>query len=183
MSILNYREAVLGEVRDSLLKINRDEIDYIVDRIRPQKRIFCDAAGRSRLQIEGFAMRLIQMGFRAYIVGDPTTPALAGEDILLTASASGKTPMLVEHEKKANEVGAETLLITASRKSPLAEDSDFSLLICAPSKKESGSGSVQPMGSLFEQSLMLLLDTIILQIMDRNGITSEAMYSNHANLE
>ena len=43
--------------------------------------------------------------------------------------------------------------------------------------------SVQPMGSLFEQGLLLVLDAVILILMERLRLTSEEMYDRHARLE
>jgi 6-phospho-3-hexuloisomerase len=56
----------------------------------------------------------------------------------------------------------------------------------APSPKADRSGdvrTVQPMGSLFEQSLFLLLDAIVVELMQRRKTTSEQMFRRHANLE
>jgi 6-phospho-3-hexuloisomerase len=43
--------------------------------------------------------------------------------------------------------------------------------------------SLQPMGSLFEQSLMIVLDTIIWMLMEQKGVDSNTMFKKHANLE
>ena len=148
-----------------------------------EKRIFCDGAGRSRLKAEGFAMRLTQMGFTALVVGEATTPAITGDDILLICSASGETPMLVEHAAKAKAVGAAVMLITADAASSLAALSDSMITIDASSKTTRSDASVQPMGSLFEQSIAILLDIIVLCLMEKHGISSDDMYRNHSNLE
>lgn len=179
----NYLGTVLEELRDSLTKIKRNDIEALTERMSPDTRIFCDAAGRSRLQIEGFAMRLTQMGWNAFIVGEPTAPAIGPKDLLLTASASGETPALVQHSEKAAGIGAARLLITASPDSSLGRMSDEMLVISAPSKADTMRTSVQPMGSLFEQSLMLMLDTMVLHLMEKYGISGAEMYANHANLE
>jgi 6-phospho-3-hexuloisomerase len=39
------------------------------------------------------------------------------------------------------------------------------------------------MGSLFEQSLLITLETIMVLLMERLGLDSEMMFKNHANLE
>ncbi len=60
------------------------------------------------------------------------------------------------------------------------------LTIPAPTPKierDLGFTSVQPMGSLFEQSLMLVLDSLVLCLMDRIGMSAQEMFSRHANLE
>ena len=45
-----------------------------------------------------------------------------------------------------------------------------------------GGGSVLPMGSLFEQALLLYLDSLVVALMDRLGITAEQMERVHFNL-
>ena len=51
------------------------------------------------------------------------------------------------------------------------------------SKIDSGAISIQPMGSLFEQSLLIIMDHLILLLMDKTGMTENEMFSHHANLE
>ena len=128
-------------------------------------------------------MRLIQMGFTALVVGEATTPAITRDDMLLICSASGETPMLVEHAAKAKKVGAAIMLITTSEASSLAVLSDSMITIDASSKTTRSDASVQPMGSLFEQSTAILLDIIVLCLMEKHGISSDDMYRNHSNLE
>ena len=43
--------------------------------------------------------------------------------------------------------------------------------------------SVQPMGSAFEQMLFLVCDSMILELMERMGQTSDEMFDRHADLE
>jgi 6-phospho-3-hexuloisomerase len=43
--------------------------------------------------------------------------------------------------------------------------------------------SVQPMGNLFEQALLITFDMIIMILRDRQGITLEEMEKMHRNLE
>lgn len=179
----DIRNTVLMELNDCLSSIPEENIRMLSTQIDKNKRIFCDAAGRSRLQIEGFAMRLAQMGFQSQIVGEPTTPAIFPEDILFICSASGETPSLVGHARKAHGMGVKTVLITANAQSSLAKLSDCKIVIDASSKQKKTAASVQPMGSLFEQSVGILLDMIVMYLMDEYQISNEDMYRNHSNLE
>jgi 6-phospho-3-hexuloisomerase len=43
--------------------------------------------------------------------------------------------------------------------------------------------SMQPLGTLFEQSLFILCDSLILGLMQRAGIVTDQMLQRHANLE
>lgn len=39
------------------------------------------------------------------------------------------------------------------------------------------------MGSLFEQTLLLFYDAVILKVMEKKGLDTTKMYGKHANLE
>lgn len=183
MAEKTFTQIVINELKSSLSGIKEEEITALANMICPEKRIFCDGAGRSRLQIQGFAMRLIQMGFRAVIVGEPTVPAITADDILLVCSASGETPAMVAHAQKAKELGAKVFLITASENSSLTEICDQIIRIHASSKQQTTDSSIQPMGSLFEQSVGILFDILVLHLMKKYGISNQDMVQNHANLE
>ena len=49
--------------------------------------------------------------------------------------------------------------------------------------KYEAEGSEQPLGSLFEQSSLIFLDSVVIGLMDAFNINEEAMQDNHANLE
>lgn len=174
---------VIKELQDSLGSVREEEVSAMADMLETKGRIFCDGAGRSGLQAKGFAMRLIQMGFCAAVVGEATAPAIAQGDILLICSASGETPMLIEHARKAKTIGAKVLLITAGDTSSLAAVCDRKILIRASSKRQTTPASIQPMGSLFEQSVGILFDILVLHLMKKYGISNQEMVLNHANLE
>ena len=68
--------------------------------------------------------------------------------------------------------------------STIGKLADIKIEIPAQAKGEGNSGkSIQPMGSLFEQSLLLFYDAVILRFMEKKGLNSEMMYGRHANLE
>ena len=176
-------KTVLEELNRCVGGVSAEKVRRLADEIGMEKRIFCDGAGRSRLQAEGFAMRLTQMGFQSNVVGEATTPAITGNDILLILSGSGETPMLVEHAVRARELGAKIFLVTTNEDSTLGRLSDETVLLVASSKKQESAVSIQPMGSLFEQSVGILCDIMVLFLMEKYRISSEEMYRNHSNLE
>jgi len=59
------------------------------------------------------------------------------------------------------------------------------LTIPAPTKLGNGGveKSIHPMATLFEQSLLLVFDLIVLELMKKMGTNSEAVLRRHANLE
>ena len=77
-------------------------------------------------------------------------------------------------------------LVTIREGSPIGEMAEIELLVPAPTPKLEGPAeaeSIQPMGSLFEQSLLVVLDAVVLALMDRRGEGPETMFARHANLE
>ena len=63
---------------------------------------------------------------------------------------------------------------------------DVVVEISAPSPKSAKEGqirSIQPMGSLFEQSEGLFLDCAIMMLMEKHHMDSDTMFGRHANME
>lgn len=106
--------------------------------------------------------------------------------MLVICSGSGSTKSLVNHAQKAKEVGAKIALITINSESPIAKLADVVVEISAPSPKSAKQGdikSIQPMGSLFEQSEGTFMDIAIMMLMERRHMDSDTMFGRHANME
>ena len=118
-------------------------------------------------------------------MGDITTPPIREGDLLLVASGSGNTMSLVSMARKARAVGAGIALITIHPESQLGELADCMLTISAPAKADGYAAgiSAQPMATLFEQGMLILLDSMVLRLMAATGMDADAMFRNHANLE
>ena len=182
---------VLGVVADEVQRCVRSvdpaALERAVDLLDSAPRVFVTGAGRSALAMRGFAMRLMHQGTAAYVVGDVTTPAIAAEDLLVVGSGSGRTPGVLLHVETAKKLGARVILVTIVPGSPIGALADAVVSIPAPSPKAENAGrtvvSQQPLGSLFEQSLLLVCDAMILASMRRHGIDPDDMMRRHANLE
>lgn len=165
-------EAILSELRAVCDSLPTETFDRVTARLNAHGRIFFSAAGRSGLMLRALAMRLAQMGRTVYVAGDTATPAIGDGDLLVIASASGRTESVCRHARKAKQCGAEVLVITATEDSPLTEiqPADVCLRV---------GGSRQVMGSLFEQSLLIFGDALILHM----NADEAGMKRRHANLE
>ena len=181
----NYISEVLKELSNTLPAISEDEIESFVKLILSANRVFLSGAGRSRLAVMAFCMRLMHMGFTVHMVGEVTTPNIEPGDLLVIGSGSGETSTLSCNATKAKDIGANLALITISPQSSIGRIADVTVQIHAPSPKAAKTDieSIQPMGSLFEQSLFLLLDVVVLLLMENNKDTSADMFKKHANLE
>jgi 6-phospho-3-hexuloisomerase len=179
-------KTIINELDTTLNSINEKDADAFVNLVNEANEVFCAGAGRSGFQVKGFAMRLMHMGVNSYVVGETCTPNITAEGLLVICSGSGETKSLVNHATKAKEVGAKIALITINPQSTIGKMADVVVEISAPSPKSAKEGqikSIQPMGSLFEQSEGLFMDIAILKLMEIKNMTSETMFGRHANME
>jgi 6-phospho-3-hexuloisomerase len=186
MSYEQIRFAAVDELRSVMSRVSADDMERLTAAIRAAHGVFLAGAGRSGLAMRGFAMRLMHMGIPAWVVGDVTTPALTAGDLLVIGSGSGGTGTLVAVADQARKRGGSIALLTIDAGSPIAKIASTVVRIPAPSPKSvSGSAVVsrQPMATLFEQSLGVLLDSCIMLLMEETGASEKSMFERHANLE
>jgi len=166
--------------------VDPERVLKLIEAIESAKRIFVVGAGRSGLMVRTFAMRLMQMGLESYVAGETTTPPISAGDLLIVGSASGETGGPVSVARIAKSPKVKVVAITVFADSTLRTLADLVVTIPAPTPKARRSEpatSVQPMGSLFEQSLLALLDASILILMEKRRLTSDQMFQKHAVLE
>jgi len=177
---------ITNEIQLVLNQVSEQSIIALRQALLSGGRIFVAGRGRSGLQMKGAAMRLMHLGMQVYVIGDATTPAITNRDLLLIGSGSGSTLSLVQYAEKAKTLGAQIALITTDANSLIAKMANVVVAVPAPTpkvKEKREFNSIQPMGTLFEQSLGILLDSIILQCMEMVEKSSEEMFLLHANLE
>ncbi|MGM9947497.1 6-phospho-3-hexuloisomerase [Floccifex sp.] len=186
MNNRDYASVVLNELHHTLSRIDIQKANEFVELVNQADEVFCAGAGRSGFQVKGFAMRLMHMGINSYVVGETCTPNIRENGLLVICSGSGETKSLVNHAKKAKEVGAKIALITINPESSIAQMADVVIEISAPSPKSAKQGdikSIQPMGSLFEQSEGIFMDISIMMLMEKRHMDSDTMFGRHANME
>jgi 6-phospho-3-hexuloisomerase len=173
-------------MRDILIDLQR-VLDAVSERKTKQflrailraPRVFVYGLGRSGLVARMFGMRLIHLGRGAEIVGDTTTPAIRADDLLVVCSRTGQSPILRHAVRLGHNEGAAAVAVVGMRSTPLAREAD--LVVRLPLDVAQGERS-QPMGSLFEQALLLYLDDFVLRLMEETKTTVEDMERIHSNL-
>lgn len=178
-------EAILNENRTLLARVSKEKLDHLIEVIDKAGRIFCAAHGRSGYILRCFCMRLMQLGYPAFFVGETITPRIGKGDMLFVLSGSGQTALTQEWVRVARQRGATTFGVIGVENSPIGRALDYSLCVPAGSKLEFSREfhSVQPPGSLFEQAAFFLLETILLVLYQRQGSDAQALLERHANLE
>jgi 6-phospho-3-hexuloisomerase len=185
-NVMETLNTITAEIRHALSAIDDQALAEFCTQIVQAPHVFVAGKGRSGLQMRGFAMRLMHLGRPVHVVDDVTTPAISNGDLLIIGSGSGNTKSLVNYAAKANREGAGVGLITISKHSAIREMADHVIYIDAPTPKAADSTattSIMPMGSLFEVSMGVLLEIVIIRLMDKTGMTAESMFEQHANLE
>jgi 6-phospho-3-hexuloisomerase len=185
MQTTHYTKTVLQELQRTAELIHDEEAEQLVNGILEANKVFVAGAGRSGFMAKSFAMRMMHIGLDPYVVGETVTPNLEKDDIFIIGSGSGETKSLVAMAEKAKNIGATVAAVTIFPQSTIGKLADIVIEIPAQAKsgEDTGNKSIQPMGSLFEQSLLLFYDSVVLRFMEKKGMTSDKMYGRHANLE
>lgn len=176
--------AVIKELNRTLTALSEPQIHAAVQCLLSARRVFFVGAGRSRLALEMAAMRMMHLGLTVYVVGEVVTPAIEQNDLLVVASGSGTTAGPVRAAEVAKEVGAGVLALTTAPSSKLGTLATTVLTIPAAVKHgDRSDNSIQYAGALFEQTVLLLMDTIFHEMWHQHGLSSEELWHRHANLE
>lgn len=182
---LNTYDRILGELATAGAGLDGGSIDTLVREIIAAPRIFCTGAGRSGIMMSAFCMRLNHLGLESYIAGAVPCPPACPGDLVIASSASGTTPTVKAVLARGKEAGARIALFTASPAGAAELAADHVILVPAPAElvNGTGSGSVQPMKTLFEQTVFLLCESIVCTLKGRLSVSEADMAARHANLE
>lgn len=176
-----HQQLIIDKI-SGILAATDDSYDQKLTNLLDQaKRVFVSGAGRSGLISRFFAMRLMHSGYDVSVVGEIVTPSIKAGDLLIIISGSGETEQLIAFTKKAKEIGAKILLISAKSESTIGDMADAVFQV--GTSELYGKVKGMPMGTVFELSTLFFLEAIISHIIHEKGIPEEEMRSRHANLE
>jgi 6-phospho-3-hexuloisomerase len=181
----NLYAAALTELGSACSGIDDNTVDRATLMIAEARNIIVFGAGRERLQIMGFAMRLFHLGLKVSVVGDMTTPPAGKGDLFIATVGPGELSTASALLNVAKNAGAKTLVITAQPKGHSVGLADAAITIPAQTmaNDQGPLTATLPMGSIFEGALFVLFEVMILKLRDRLGVTPETMRANHTNLE
>ena len=176
-----HQQLIINKI-SGILEATDDSYDQtLTELLDGAKRIFISGAGRSGLIGRFFAMRLMHSGYDVSVVGEIVTPSIKAGDLLVIISGSGETEQLVAFTKKAKEIGAKIILISAKADSTIGDLADSTFQIGRAEQYSKVKG--MPMGTVFELSTLFFLEATVSHIIHEKGIPEEEMRSRHANLE
>jgi len=185
MDYLELSKKITGELEEVFLRLDVKSVNALVEEILAAKRIITIGVGREGLSTRAFTMRLMHLGFDAHWVWDDTTPAIGKGDLLIATSGCGEIGHIHYVVGTAKKRGARVALVTGDPNRKTAPLADTILFVPAAVYRGTADvvSSCQPMGSLFEQSLLIIFDMIVMDLISRTGTTREKMEAKHRNLE
>ena len=175
--------------------IDEADIEKMIDEIMAVRahKILLLGTGRSGFVGRAFALRLMHLGFNVYVSGETITPALTPDDLVLVISGSGTTTTVVAQAQVAKSVGSKVVAVTSHLDSPLGEVADGVVLVKGRTKIDqitdyegrqiSGVYDNAPLGTMFELSVMVFLDSVIAALMQQLRVHEIDMRARHANAE
>jgi 6-phospho-3-hexuloisomerase len=191
LSLVKFLEASLSLISDSEI----DSLAGLLESVyRDGKRVFVVGVGRSGLVGRAFAMRLMHLGFSAYVVGETITPSARAGDVLVAISGSGRTAAVVATAEVAKSLGVKVVALTSYPDSLLAKIADMVVVIPGRTKVSKEDRwevrqllglhePLAPLGTQFELVSQVVLDSLISELMDRLGLEEEDLKEQHANVE
>ena len=186
---------ILAGIGGVIQSIDEAEIGRMIDVIMAVRddKILLLGTGRSGFVGRAFALRLMHLGFSVYVSGETITPALSADDLVLVISGSGTTTTVVAQAEVAKSVGSRVVAVTSHLDSPLGRVADDVVLVKGRTKIDqitdyegrqiSGVYDNAPLGTMFELSVMVFLDSVIAALMQRLGIHEIDLRARHANAE
>ncbi len=174
--------------------LDRAQVNEMIRLIQGAKKIFVYGAGRSGLVGKAFAIRLMHLGLNVYVIGEVITPAISKKDILIVISGSGETTTPVNSAKIAKNVGAKIVALTTYPNSTIGKLADCVVVIRGRTKLKGEKDfllrqikgehySLAPLGTLFEATVLVFLDGLIVEMMARTGMSEDEMRTRHATIE
>lgn len=178
-------QTVISELSGVFSRLDENQAEVFEDRIIKARRIVVIGVGREGLAARGFTMRLMHLGKDVHWVWDDTTPSLSEGDLLIAVSGCGKIGHIQYVVKKAKERGASVAVVTGDPGQETVKLADAVLFV--PAAVYLGTAdvvkSIQPMGNLFEQSLFITFDMIVMDLADKMHVTNSDMEKRHRNVE
>ncbi|MEM3681519.1 MAG: 6-phospho-3-hexuloisomerase, partial [Metallosphaera sp.] len=161
---------------------------------RKDGKVLVMGAGRSGLVGRAFAMRLLHLGYNAYVLGETIVPAIRENDLAIAISGSGRTKLIVTAAEAARDAKARLIALTSYQDSPLGKLADVVVEIPGRTKYSQNEDyfarqilgitePLAPLGTLFEDTTQVFLDGVVAELMVRLKKTEEDLRLVHANIE
>lgn len=191
-------EEILAGAQKAIDEMDEGQVETMIQLLlgAKHKKIFVVGMGRSGFVGRAFALRLMNLSFDVYFLGETITPAAGEEDLVIAISGTGMTKLVVSAASAAKEIGAKVVAITSYKDSQLGQMADQLVLVKGRTKmgwpREEDylarqilgeREPISPLGSIFENNCMVFLDSLIVELMYRMKKNENDLRSRHATIE
>jgi 6-phospho-3-hexuloisomerase len=191
-------DEILDGARKAIDELDLEQVEKMIQMIldAQNKKIFIVGMGRSGFVGRAFALRLMNLGFNVYFLGETITPAAEKDDLVIAISGTGMTKLVLSATTVAKEVGTRIVAITSYKDSPLGQMADLLVLIKGrtrmgwPREEDYLARQIMgereplsPLGSIFENNCMVFLDGLIVELMYRMKKNENDLKMRHATIE
>lgn len=169
----------IGErVTAAVERVDPRSIGRAVSILLQAPQIFVYGAGRSGIVGRAFAMRLVQAGLRAYVIGESVTPIVQRGDAVFILSNQGESYSSIQTANIVRREGAELVVLTSRPGSKLAHTA--TLLLVVEFAEDVDRPRLAPLGTLFESASLRLTDALIAELIRARGESEDSMRRRHA---
>jgi len=191
-------EEILSGAKRAIDEMDEGQVENLIRMIleTQDKKIFVVGMGRSGFVGRAFALRLMNLGFNVYFLGETITPAAGKDDLVIAISGTGMTKLVVSAASAAKDIGAKVVAITSYSESQLGQLADQLVLVKGRTKmgwpREEDylarqilgeREPISPLGSVFENNCMVFLDGLVVELMYRMKKNENDLRSRHATIE
>ena len=177
--VFSRAQAYIGRcVSEAIDRLDPGKIDRAVAILDASPATFVYGAGRSGIIGRAFAMRLVQTGLTAYVIGESVTPIVRKGDAVFILSGAGESQSSTQTANIVRREGAELIVLTARATSKLAHAA--TLLLSLEFPEDADRRRYAPLGTLFESSSLRLTDAIVAELMRVRHESEESMRRRHA---
>jgi len=191
-------EEILSGAKRAIDEMDEGQVENLIRMIQEteNRKIFVVGMGRSGFVGRAFALRLMNLGFNVYFLGETITPAAGKDDLVIAISGTGMTKLVVSAAAAAREIGAKVVAITSYKESQLGQMADQLVLVKGRTKmgwpREEDylarqilgeREPISPLGSVFENNCMVFLDGLVVELMYRMKKNENDLRSRHATIE
>lgn len=197
-------QAISENIRTILDEIILD----LLKTIEEADEIYVHGAGRSGNVARSFATRLMHLGYTVYVVGEPTTAAMSSNDCYFIISGSGDTPSIANSAEAMREnVNPTIVTLTMNSDGRVAKVANLIIRIQGKeivngrkselNKKLENNEPIDwavrqllekfdvfaPLNTVFEDTAIIFLDTVIDILAKFKGTTEDDMRKRHTKTE
>lgn len=164
------RTNMLNELTHNITSVNAGDLNRLVEAIQTvkgRKNLFVYGRGREMMGISAFAARLNQMGYSAYIVGEPHVPPIREGDLFLVTNGRNMLEAHAAQMRIAKAAGAKVIVLTAHPNGGFETIPVDDMVVMYGQTLDDEidlSGYYQTMGTPYEQALLVLLDCVAVKL-------------------